>query len=75
MIAQYRESVDRRFAPPGTTWTALRGAQKELAKIKTAISHGIITPTTKAMLEDAQHRVATADSAFRRRHPLFQWSW
>ncbi len=39
--------------------TELRDAEKELENIKIAIRRGIITDTTKAMLEDAERKVQT----------------
>lgn len=47
---------------------ALADAKRELENIATAIRMGIITPTTKAMLEDAERRVQTLDEAVRVSH-------
>ncbi len=42
---------------------ALRDARRELANIATAIRQGVLTPTTRAMLEDAERRVAALEQA------------
>ncbi|HLW58752.1 MAG TPA: recombinase family protein [bacterium] len=49
---------------------ALRTARRELENIANAIRAGIITPTTKTMIEDAERRVAALEQAARdvRRH-------
>lgn len=44
---------------------ALQQASRELENIANAIRCGIITPTTKAMLEDAERRVTVLDRAVR----------
>lgn len=44
---------------------ALRQARQELENIAAAIRAGIVTPTTKTMLEDAERRVATLEQAIR----------
>ena len=50
---------------------ALQDARSELANIAAAIRQGIVTPTTRAMLEEAEQRVARLEEAVRdlRRHP------
>ncbi len=47
---------------------ALREARRELENIANAIRAGIITPTTKSMLEDAERRVAALEQAVRDAH-------
>ena len=49
---------------------ALRQARLELANIGAAIRQGIITPTTKTMLEDAERRVAHLERTKRAVHRL-----
>lgn len=44
---------------------ALCQARQELANVAAAIRQGIITPTTKTMLEDAERRVAHLEQAIR----------
>ena len=50
---------------------SLQDARRELANIAAAIRQGIITPTTRAMLEEAEERVARLEEAVRdlRRRP------
>lgn len=49
---------------------ALADARRELDNIAAAIKAGIITPTTKTMLEDAERRVAALEQAYAGRPPL-----
>ncbi len=49
----------------GQREAALRQARQELDNIAAAIRAGIVTPTTKTMLEDAERRVATLEQAIR----------
>jgi hypothetical protein len=53
------------FATSTSRDAALREAQRELDNIANAIRQGIVTPTTKGLLEEAEGRVASLKAASR----------
>lgn len=53
------------FATSTSCDAALREAQRELDNIANAIRQGIVTPTTKGLLEEAEGRVASLKAASR----------
>jgi hypothetical protein len=50
---------------PSEQEVALQDARREVAHIATAIRQGILTPTTRTMLEEAEARVARLEQAVR----------
>ncbi len=60
-LAQSTDTAARREAD-------LRQARQDIDNIASAIRAGIITPTTKLMLEDAEQRVAALEQAIRETH-------
>ncbi len=63
------EALARRADPPGAARkrqeAELAEARGELENIKNAIRQGILTPTTRAMLEEAEKRVGELESALK----------
>lgn len=69
LARKVNEALERLAATPNRLSNRLQfeldQAQGELENIKTAIRRGIITDTTKTMLEEAERRVAELKGAFR----------
>jgi site-specific DNA recombinase len=66
--AALKRALDRSTDTAAERETALRQARRELDNIAAAIRAGVITPTTKTMLEDAERRVAALEQAVRNAH-------
>jgi hypothetical protein len=66
--AALKRALDRSTDAAAERETALRQARRELDNIAAAIRAGVITPTTKTMLEDAERRVAALEQAVRNAH-------
>jgi len=63
--AAMARALERSADTIGQRERALADAKRELNNIATAIRAGIITPTTRAMLEDAERRVAALEQGIR----------
>ncbi len=63
------EALTRRADPPGVDRkrreAELAKAERELENIKKAIRQGILTPTTRTMLEEAEKRVGEVESTLK----------